>query len=73
MKEIFNNIKFVFKYNKKSIVFTWLFFFILSLSNDSPHSTFKLVLLTGLFTLVIIVFASISQYLRSNSKRNEKC
>lgn len=64
MKEILTSIKNIFIYGRKTIVFTWLFFFILSASGDSPHGFIVLFLLSGLFTFIIIVIASVLKYLK---------
>jgi hypothetical protein len=64
MREIFRNIKNMFKYGKKEIAQTWAFFFVLSLISKTPHTIFILLLLSGLYTLIIVILASIMKYLK---------
>lgn len=64
MKDILISIKNIFKYGKKTIAFTWLFFFIISITNDSPHSILVRFLLSGVITFIIIILASVFRYLK---------
>ena len=64
MKDILISIKNIFKYGRKTIAFTWLFFFIISTSSESPHNIFVLFLLSGLYTFIIIIIASVLKYLK---------
>lgn len=63
MKDILISIKNIFKYGRKTVAFTWLFFFIMSTTNPK-HSIFMDLLLSGVFTFIIIIFAAVSKYLK---------
>lgn len=63
MKNLFINIKNIFKYAKKELAYTWVFFLFLSLSSNSPHNFIILVLLTGLMTLCMVLMAGIMKTL----------
>ena len=43
---------------KESILFTWIFFFILSLVGKTPYTTLELLLITGGFTIFIFTIAA---------------
>ena len=64
MREILTSIKNVFIYGKKTIAYTWLFFFVMSILSDSPHNIFVIILLSGLFTFILIIIAATMRYFK---------
>jgi hypothetical protein len=64
MKKLFINIKNIFKYAKKELMYTWIFFLFLGLASKSPHNFFENLILSGLMTLSMVIIAAIMKTLK---------
>jgi len=64
MITLFINIKNIFKYAKKELVYTWIFFLFLGLASKSPHNFFENVILSGLMTICMVIIAGIMKTLK---------
>jgi hypothetical protein len=64
MKNLFINIKNIFKYAKKELAYTWIFFLLLSLANKSPHNFLENLILSGIMTIFMVLIAGIMKTLK---------
>lgn len=44
---------------KKEFLFIWIFFFVVSLTGQSPYSVIKQLLISGIFSLTILILSII--------------
>lgn len=68
MKNFIKIIKNLWKYSKKEMFYSWLFFFIIAIISESPHNTFVLFILTGIFTCIIIILAVVINLIKNYEK-----
>jgi len=63
MKELFTIIKNVFKYAKSTILWSWLFFFLLSVSNGVNGILYS-IFVSGIMVLFIVIIVSLRKYFK---------